>query len=60
MGFLILDVGEDGGDERRAYAEGGVAFLPGEFVALGVGPARGIRFDCEDGLGWRERLRKLD
>jgi len=23
-----------------AYAEGGIAFLPGEFVALGVGPVR--------------------
>ena len=29
-------------------------------MVLGVGPARGIRFDGEDGLGERESLRKLD
>jgi hypothetical protein len=51
MGVLILDVADYGGDLRGAYAEGGVAFLPSEFVFLSMGPARGIRFDGEDGLG---------
>ena len=60
MGWLILNVAEDGGDLRGAHAEGGVAFLPHEFVALGVGPAPGIGFDGEDGFGEREGLRKLD
>ena len=60
MGWLILDVAEDGGDLRCAHAEGGVAFLPRKFVALGVGPAPGIGFDGEDGFGEREGLRKLD
>ena len=39
MGFLILDIADYGGDLRGAHAEGGVAFLPREFVVLGVGPA---------------------
>ena len=51
VGVLILDVAEDGGDLRGAYAEGGVAFLPGEFVGLSVGPAPGIGFDCQNGFG---------
>ena len=29
-------------------------------MVLGVGPARGVRFDGEDGFGEREGLRKLD
>ena len=60
MGWLILDVAEDGGDLRGAHAEGGVAFLPRKFVASGVGPAAGIGFDGQDGFGEREGLRKLD
>jgi hypothetical protein len=60
VGVLILDVAEDGGDLRGAYAEGGVAYLPCEFVALGVGPAGGIRFDCQDGFGQGEGWRKLE
>ena len=60
MGCLILDVAEDGGDLRGAHAEGGVAFLPRKFVALGVGPAPGIGFDGEDSFGEREGLRELE
>ena len=54
MCFLILDVADDGGNQRRAYAEHRVAFLSSKLVALSARPARGIRFDCENLFGLRQ------
>jgi len=60
MRFLSLDVSDNRRNKGCAHAECGIALLPCEFMALLVGPLRGIRFDGENRLGKRQRWRDLD
>jgi len=60
MPFLISDVALYRGNVGGAYAEGGLALLPFEFLVLLMGPARGIRLDCEDGFGYGQRRWNLE